>query len=104
MKEVTITKEQFMELCADITMENAKDNLGMILAGGVASCELEKVLFGSDESKTFTEKEFVELCASGVQKITRDEKFEKISTALGLMTLALSGELKHKLFKEEDNK
>ncbi len=105
MREVTITKKQFMELGADVCSNLARkndDNFSMVMSGAIVTCELSDELFGSEESKTFTEEEFARLGANGIYNLTHDEKFKVISTALGLMAIMVIGEIKCKLFKNEE--
>lgn len=106
MKEVTITKNEFIDLMAKATDELSRKNdngLSVVLSGAVVSCELTEELFGSEESKTFTREQFLNLSSSAIRKMTSKEDLKEIGTSLGIMAIMLIATIRKELFKEEEN-
>ena len=99
--KVTIAKDEFIELIADEIIEIGKDNLGVILGGGIITDIFCKKLFTDDESVSITKREYSELTAEAIHDFIHDKNNESVATITSLLAIVVAGEIKCKLFKEE---
>ena len=66
--KVTITKDEFIELIAHETIEATKDkdNLSIILSGGLVTGILCDKLFGDNDSVCISKKEYCDITATAI--------------------------------------
>ena len=79
-------------------LKKINDSLTFILMGGIITEKIAKELFNGNDTGTFTLNEYCIKSGEAINKISKE--FESI--ALPLADIMLAGNIKTKLFKEDN--